>query len=137
MVDRGQCHFVVKAQHIQQYGGALAIVADNKPGEHADHIVMADDGKGAGVSIPTFLIGQADGQTIKDAIHKEAPEGAARSERWRNMVILQADINMMSKTDKPVRVDLWYSSAAELLRSGLNFEDYARMQDIFDDQVVF
>lgn len=35
MVDRGNCHFVLKAQNIQNWGGALAIIVDNKVGESA------------------------------------------------------------------------------------------------------
>jgi len=29
MVDRGACHFVLKAMHIQKFGGILALVVDN------------------------------------------------------------------------------------------------------------
>ena len=49
----------------------MTIVADNKVGENAANVVMADDGKGAHVGIATFLIGKKDAQKLKDAIHKE------------------------------------------------------------------
>lgn len=56
MVDRGQCHFVLKAQHVEAYGGVMMVVADNKVRENIKHILMADDGKGSSVHIPSFLI---------------------------------------------------------------------------------
>ena len=61
MVDRGACHFVVKAKNIQKFGGIMALVVDNKDSESPEQIVMADDGKGESVNIPTFLIGKSDG----------------------------------------------------------------------------
>ena len=61
MVDRGTCHFVVKAQNVEAFGGLMMIVIDNKQNEDIDHIVMADDGKGSTVHIPSFLISFKDG----------------------------------------------------------------------------
>ena len=61
MVDRGQCHFVLKAQHAEAFGGVMLVVIDNKKNENIDRIVMADDGKGSSVHIPSFLIGYKDG----------------------------------------------------------------------------
>jgi hypothetical protein len=69
MVDRGLCHFVIKAQNVQKFGGVMAIIVDNKDGEVVNHIVMADDGKGESINIPTFLIGKLDGAKIKEVIH--------------------------------------------------------------------
>lgn len=135
MIERGNCHFVIKAQNVEKFGGVMTLVVDNKSDETADHIVMSDDGQGASVSIPTFLVAKSDGAKLKDTINKPPSDDKALA--WKNMVILQADINMMSKTDQPIRVDLWYSSAAELLHSGIDFEAYAKMQDIFGDQVIF
>ena len=71
MVDRGNCHFVVKAQNVQKFGGVLTLVVDNKAGEDPDYLVMADDGSGESVSIPTFMIGLYDGYKLKEAIHKK------------------------------------------------------------------
>jgi hypothetical protein len=38
---------------------------DNKEGEAAGNVVMADDGTGESVSIPTFLVGMYDGAKLK------------------------------------------------------------------------
>ena len=69
MVDRGNCHFVQKAQNIQRYGGQMALIIDNNYIEDPDHLVMADDGKGQSVEIPSFLISMSDGIMLKEAIH--------------------------------------------------------------------
>ena len=44
MVDRGHCHFAVKVKNIQEQGGALAIIVDDKLGENPELLVMKDDG---------------------------------------------------------------------------------------------
>ena len=61
MVDRGKCHFVLKAKHIQQFGGILAIIVDNKKEQSPLQVIMADDGKGSAIKIPSFLIRYSDG----------------------------------------------------------------------------
>ena len=69
LVDRGGCQFVLKALNIQKFGASYAIVADDKEGEDPNHLLMADNGKGMSVKIPTFLISKKDGIAIKEAIH--------------------------------------------------------------------
>lgn len=71
MVDRGNCHFVVKAQNVQRFGGVLVIVADNKVNEDPKFLVMADDGSGGSVIIPSMLIAYTDGEKMKRAIHEQ------------------------------------------------------------------
>jgi hypothetical protein len=55
---------------VQKFGGVLMIVADNKPGEDPKYLVMADDGSGASVQIPSMLIGKSNGEKLKNAIMK-------------------------------------------------------------------
>ena len=45
------------------------IVADNRPTEDPSQLVMADDGNGASIYIPSFLIDMHDGIKIKETIH--------------------------------------------------------------------
>jgi len=59
----------VKAKHVQDYGGIFMIVADNVPTEDPNRLVMADDGKGSTVTIPSFLISNKDGIKLKEEIH--------------------------------------------------------------------
>ena len=59
----------------------MAVVVDDKAGEDPDYMVMADDGNGEGVGIPTFLVGMYDGVRLKEAVHREGGE-------WSNKVIV-------------------------------------------------
>lgn len=45
------------------------LVVDNKPLEDPKYLVMADDGSGGSVKIPSMLIGKQDGEKLKTAIH--------------------------------------------------------------------
>ena len=47
------------------------MIVDNKEYENPKSLIMADDGTGNSVNIPTFLIGYSDGQLLKDAISKD------------------------------------------------------------------
>ena len=71
LVDRGNCHFVVKAQNVQRFGAVMVIVVDNKIMEDPTLLVMADDGSGNSVIIPSMLIGWNDGEELKAAIHEQ------------------------------------------------------------------
>lgn len=70
MVDRGDCHFVKKAQNVQNFGAMMMVVADNKDMEDPELLIMADDGRGGSVKIPSFLIGKSDGKKLETEIHE-------------------------------------------------------------------
>ncbi len=55
LVKRDDCTFTQKTINVEREGGRLAIIVDNivqKPGQ----VIMADDGRGSSVHIPTILI---------------------------------------------------------------------------------
>ena len=60
LLERGDCHFVTKVRNVALNGGQLAIIIDNQ-NEDIDGVVMSDDGTGAGIRIPSLLIGNKDG----------------------------------------------------------------------------
>ncbi|KAL7562371.1 hypothetical protein ACA910_016430 [Epithemia clementina (nom. ined.)] len=81
LVDRGGCSFVVKVRNAQRAGAAGVLIADDlclcdrpdcKP--ETDEVcetrepLMADDGSGADVSIPSFLLFREDADQIKQAL---------------------------------------------------------------------
>jgi hypothetical protein len=84
MVDRGDCTFVQKVRKAQHAGAAGVLIADNvcqcsqttcltadnESCEVAEPI-MGDDGSGADVTIPSFLIFKQDADPIKEAIMKD------------------------------------------------------------------
>lgn len=79
MVDRGGCTFVKKVRNAQRAGAAGVIIADNSclcsagddchsdPGEQCEsrEPIMADDGSGSDISIPSFLMFKQDADPIK------------------------------------------------------------------------
>ncbi len=68
LVERGDCSFVKKVRNVEHAGGALAVIIDNKPGEMVDHVIMVDDGTGAGINIPSMLISTKDGKKLSKSL---------------------------------------------------------------------
>jgi len=79
MVDRGGCTFVQKVRNAQRAGAAGVIIADNtclcsagtlchsEPGVNCEQRepIMADDGSGNDISIPSFLMFKEDADPVK------------------------------------------------------------------------
>jgi PA domain len=91
MVNRGNCAFVQKVRNAQRNGAAGVVIADNvclcsdsecmsqqqqngesPPCETAEP-VMADDGSGSDVSIPSFLMFKHDADKVKEELMKNRP----------------------------------------------------------------
>ena len=85
MVDRGDCTFVKKVRNAQRSGAAGVIIADNSclcsagtacTDEEAQceskEPIMADDGSGADITIPSFLMFKQDADPIKEALRENA-----------------------------------------------------------------
>ena len=118
------------------YGGVMAIIVDNKKNEKATNLIMADDGTGNAVKIPSFLIGYIDGTLLKDAIFEtEEIEAEDHDEKnltnWKktknNRVIVQGNINVATRSNnaEDIRADMWYSSIYELYLSDLDLKAYS------------
>jgi len=60
LVDRGSCAFTQKVGNAQAAGAVAVVVANNNPGAP-----FAMGGGGASITIPSVMISQADGATIK------------------------------------------------------------------------
>ena len=65
IADRGDCSFVDKVRNMEDAGVAVGIVVDFN-NEDVEGVVMSDDGTGAGIRIPSMLIGKADGEKLID-----------------------------------------------------------------------
>jgi hypothetical protein len=66
LVERGECPFVMKVRHAQDIGAKGVIVVDNKDGEDVERIIMADNGTGGNISIPSFMISKSDGDILRE-----------------------------------------------------------------------
>jgi hypothetical protein len=83
MVDRGECTFVKKVRNAQKLGAAAVLIADttclcdagdactDDAGEcETKEPIMADDGSGADITIPSFLMFKQDADPIREALKK-------------------------------------------------------------------
>jgi hypothetical protein len=56
---------VTKIRNCEHAGARLVLVIDDKE-EDIENVILVDDGNGAGIRIPSMLIGKKDGEVIKD-----------------------------------------------------------------------
>lgn len=92
MVDRGDCAFVQKVRNAQRHGAAGVVIADNtclcsdqecmsqqtdengmQPACETAEPVMADDGSGQDVTIPSFLMFKHDADKVKEELTHNRP----------------------------------------------------------------
>jgi len=60
---RGDCTFVRKVHNAQEEGAKLAIIMDDRI-EKTENIIMANDGQGYHLKIPSIFIDEGDGEMI-------------------------------------------------------------------------
>jgi len=128
MVDRGGCSFVQKVRNAQRSGAAGVIIADTtclcsdteclKVNESSNcetaEPIMADDGSGADISVPAFLMFKHDADRVKDEVMQN------------NMVQLEMAWALPSPDDR-VEYDLWTVPTESLSKNFLtNFKDIAK-----------
>jgi len=108
MVDRGACTFVQKVRNAQHSGAAAVIIADNvcqckhskictlDKGTECEQRepLMADDGSGNDITIPTMLMFKQDGDKIKAELNQNKPVRVEMS--WS-----------VPNPDNHVEYDLW------------------------------
>jgi len=86
MVDRGGCTFVQKVRNAQRSGAAGVVIADNtclcsdqectasnNGACETTEPIMADDGSGADISIPSFLMFKRDADAVKAELTSNRP----------------------------------------------------------------
>lgn len=102
MVRRGQCTFVTKVRVAKKKGAHAVIIVDREDSDlnsqTIPNVIMADDGYGDKIDIPSILISKQDGKILLDAVKRPQPI----------IVELAWDI----PTNHFVTMDLWMSSAS-------------------------
>mmetsp|Transcript_988 Transcript_988/g.1288 ORF Transcript_988/g.1288 Transcript_988/m.1288 type:complete len:486 (-) Transcript_988:398-1855(-) len=124
LIDRGDCSFVQKVRHSQRAGASAVLIADSlcicghegceddnysmeagappptKEGQicESQEPIMADDGSGSDISIPSFLLFKEDAEPLKKALMKETHVRAQLS-------------FSVPAPDSRVEYDLWTSPA--------------------------
>jgi len=102
MVRRGQCSFVTKVKVAAQKGAHAVLIVDREDsaltgGELHDNVIVADDGYGDQIHIPSVLISKEDGAKLIDAV-----------KRSKVVVELAWEVPVNHVVD----VDMWMSSAS-------------------------
>eukprot|EP00584_Thalassiosira_punctigera_P006094 CAMPEP_0172543042 /NCGR_PEP_ID=MMETSP1067-20121228/13528_1 /TAXON_ID=265564 ORGANISM="Thalassiosira punctigera, Strain Tpunct2005C2" /NCGR_SAMPLE_ID=MMETSP1067 /ASSEMBLY_ACC=CAM_ASM_000444 /LENGTH=1502 /DNA_ID=CAMNT_0013329371 /DNA_START=170 /DNA_END=4676 /DNA_ORIENTATION=- len=118
MVDRGQCTFVTKVRNAQNVGALAAIIADNtclcdagdlcasSPNQDCElnWPIMADDGSGKDIAIPSFFMLKQDADAIKAQL------------RANNDVMIEMTAKQLSGR---VDYELWMSITDEVSKAFL------------------
>lgn len=96
MVDRGNCTFVTKVRNIEKAGVKMAVICDNTP-QNTENVIMADDGSGSTINIPSFLIRKRDCQLLKETIASNSS------------VYIKGQMEIVHP-DNRVEYEYWYST---------------------------
>ena len=96
---------------------------DNKDNEDVEKMVMADNGTGGNISIPSFLISKADGEMLKRFLDNE--------EKKQHVEIkLSFDLDVHEKVD----FKIFYSSGNKKIR--LMLHEFAKNSNLFDKSLI-
>ena len=128
LIKRGGCSFTTKVRNAQNIGASMVFIADNKH-ENIHSIIMADDGTGNDIVIPSAMISYEDGNTIIKYMNENKNE----------LIIVDANFGVVedeNKNDvKNVTFEFFFSSsevrAYEFLR---NVSEYL---NVFGEQIIF
>lgn len=66
LVKKGGCSYVTKVRNSEKYGASMVIIIDDAA---TGLMVMADDGFGFTVNIPSVVIGEQNGKILEQFIH--------------------------------------------------------------------
>jgi len=96
MVDRGNCSFVTKVRNVQNIGGQVALIVNNKDENDFDTIfALNDDGTGNDIRIPGILISKQDGEKLKRFFSENQDNKGALDQ-----IVLNIDNTFQSLSEK-------------------------------------
>lgn len=124
LVRRGACTFVTKVRVAQEKNAHAVIIVDredsSQTSEDIQHIVMADDGFGDMVKIPSIMISNYDGQKLINAVKREEVVLQLAWDIPRGEVVV-ADFWMSSASGESSEFLERFKDSAEVLRYHLQF----------------
>ena len=115
IVKRGHCSFVKKTRNVQDWGGTLCLIIDDKPVEDPESLVMMDDGTGGNIHIPTILLGLDDGNKLINFISVDREGETAILEKKQASLVAEF---LLPAPDNRVEYEIWTSSGN---KDGMNF----------------
>ena len=84
----------------------MALISDSYT-EMSEDLIMADDGTGHNINIPSFIIRKGDGDNIKSYLNN----GPSSTEQ--QFVYIKGEIEIIHPANK-VEYEIWYSSIYDL-----------------------
>ena len=123
MVERGGCTFVTKVRNIEKLGIKLAIIADNQT-EDTENLIMADDGTGHSINIPSFIIRKKEADILRENL----------SNSRNSSIYLKAELEMVHP-DNRVEYEFWYSTILDI--EYWRLYDIALYQKALNDNALF
>lgn len=70
LVERGHCSNPTKVRNIENFGGSVALIADNRSEDIADAVMIDHNGSGHSLVTPGFMIDKKSGEQISEALSK-------------------------------------------------------------------
>eukprot|EP00745_Piridium_sociabile_P041189 TRINITY_DN80_c0_g1_i1.p1 TRINITY_DN80_c0_g1~~TRINITY_DN80_c0_g1_i1.p1 ORF type:complete len:478 (+),score=35.46 TRINITY_DN80_c0_g1_i1:164-1597(+) len=115
VVRRGNCNFVTKTRIAEKFKNASALIVVDTAGStvsslEIQRVIMADDGWGTDVKIPSILVSDADGSKIVEELQK------------KNSYVI-AELAWDIPQDKTVSMDFWMTPADQ--KSSTFLREYA------------
>ena len=120
LLDRGNCSFTTKVRNVEQTGMKMTVIADNKE-EDTENLIMADDGSGHSINIPSFIIPKKDADKIKEALTKTS-------------IYIKAECEMVHP-DNRVEYELWYSTILDL--NPMLLDSMNKYQNLLSSNALF
>lgn len=127
MVRRGNCSFTHKVRIAQDTKDAHAVIIIDREdsdftAESLANIIVADDGYGDGIHIPSVLISKEDGRRLIEAV-----------ERPQVQVVVELAWDL--PTDQVVTMDMWMSSAS--IESNKFLKEFAPKRRVLNEVMIF
>ncbi len=118
------CSYTTKVRHIEEAGGHVAIIIDDKD-EKVEEMFLADDGHEGDISIPAILISRTDGEKIINyyLLHKDNKEEI-------NKIRFEIKFDIENKNNT-VNYDIWYTPDIENVY--LFLKDFQKYNDALGD----
>jgi hypothetical protein len=118
------CSYTTKVRNIEEAGGHVAIIVNNKD-EKVEEMFLADDGLGGDISIPAILISKTDGDKIIQyyLMHKD-------NKKDINKIRFEIKFDIENKNNI-VNYDIWYTP--DLVNVYTFFKDFAKYQEVLGE----
>ena len=126
LVKKGSCGITQKVRNIEEAGGHVAIIINDKD-ENVEDMFLADDGHEGDISIPAILISQSDGNKI---INYYTQFKDNKEEIKKIRFEIKFDIENRNNI---VNFDIWYTPDTEKVYTFLS--DFEKYQNALGDSV--